>query len=83
MVEAFSYPCLIFNDLPSSQLLNCESRVNLPQASQLLGMTKAKSGFPLGFGCMDPRSQKRDLGHPSIVSDTDKLPTESHAYRAT
>ena len=36
-----------------------------------LGMTKARDGFPLGIGCMDPRSQKRDptarrdrLGHP-------------------
>jgi hypothetical protein len=23
-------------------------------------------GFPFGFGYTDPRSQKRDLGHPSI-----------------
>jgi hypothetical protein len=34
-------------------------------------MTKGESGvFHLGIGGTDPRSQKRDLGHPSIVSDT-------------
>jgi hypothetical protein len=26
-------------------------------------------GFLLGIGCWGPRSQKRDLGHPSIVDD--------------
>jgi hypothetical protein len=25
--------------------------------------------FPVGIGLRDPRSQKRDLGHPSIVSE--------------
>jgi hypothetical protein len=30
---------------------------------------KGKVGFPVGIGCTDPRSQKRDLGHPSIVAD--------------
>jgi hypothetical protein len=44
---------------------------------------KGEGGFSLGIGCRDPRSQKRDLGRPSIVSDTDKSPTESHAYKAT
>ena len=44
---------------------------------------KGEGGFSLGIGCRDPRSQKRDLGHPSIVSDTDKSPTEAHPYKAT
>jgi hypothetical protein len=29
--------------------------------------TQGRAGFPSGIGCTDPRSQKRDLGHPSIV----------------
>jgi hypothetical protein len=37
-----------------------------PQAHDPLGMTKGRVGFPVGFGCSDPRSQTRDLGHPSI-----------------
>jgi hypothetical protein len=28
------------------------------------------AGFPWGIGLKDPRSQKRDLGHPSILSFT-------------
>jgi hypothetical protein len=32
-------------------------------------MTQGRAGFPFGIGCTDPRSQKRDLGHPSIVSE--------------
>ncbi len=31
-------------------------------------MTK-KDGFPFEIGCEDPRSQKRDLGHPSVLTD--------------
>jgi hypothetical protein len=27
---------------------------------------RGESGFHYGIGCTDPRSQKRDLGHPSI-----------------
>jgi hypothetical protein len=42
------------------------SFLDLPQASQPLGMTKGRVGFPVGIGLRDPRSQKRDLGHPSI-----------------
>ena len=38
-----------------------------PSAS--LGMTKGRMVFPWGVSCWDPRSQKRDLGHPSIVSE--------------
>jgi len=35
--------------------------------SALLLMTKSREGvFPGGIGLRDPRSQKRDLGHPSI-----------------
>jgi hypothetical protein len=49
--------------------LPCHFSLYLPQASQLLGMTKGSVGFPVGIGCKDPRSQKRDLGHPSITSD--------------
>ena len=37
-----------------------------PSAARL--MTKGRVAFPLGIGCTDPRSQKRDLGHPSIVT---------------
>jgi hypothetical protein len=29
-------------------------------------MTQGGVGFPFEIGCADPRSQKRDLGHPSI-----------------
>src|SRR5580704_14162189 len=32
-------------------------------------MTKGRGVFPFEIGCWDPRSQKRDLGHPSIVAD--------------
>jgi hypothetical protein len=46
-----------------------------------VGMTKGMVGFPLEIGCRDPRSQKRDLGHPSIVSDTDLSPTGWHGYK--
>jgi hypothetical protein len=46
-----------------------EGRTADPSAA--LGMTKGRVGFPWRIGCRDPRSQKRDLGHPSIVSDTD------------
>jgi hypothetical protein len=31
-----------------------------------LGMTKRRVVFPVGIGLRDPRSQTRDLGHPSI-----------------
>jgi hypothetical protein len=37
-----------------------------------LGMTKGRVEFPVGIGCKDPRSQKRDLGHPSRVHDADR-----------
>src|SRR6202035_4743332 len=33
--------------------------------SAALGMTKGTVALPCKFGCADPRSQKRDLGHPS------------------
>jgi hypothetical protein len=29
-------------------------------------MTKRRVVFPAGIGLRDPRSQKRDLGHPSV-----------------
>jgi len=29
-------------------------------------MTQGEDGFPIDLGCTDPRSQTRDLGHPSI-----------------
>src|ERR1700739_1405324 len=32
-------------------------------------MTKGRVAFPGWIGCGDPRSQQRDLGHPSIVSE--------------
>jgi hypothetical protein len=35
-----------------------------PSAS--LGMTKERVDLQSGFGCTDPRSQTRDLGHPSV-----------------
>src|ERR1700730_8580421 len=31
-----------------------------------LRITKRRVGVPAGIGLRDPRSQKRDLGHPSI-----------------
>ena len=31
-----------------------------------VGMTKGRTALPLELGCADPRSQTRDLGHPSI-----------------
>jgi hypothetical protein len=34
--------------------------------SASLGMTKGAVALPFGIGCWDPRSQTRDLGHPSI-----------------
>jgi hypothetical protein len=34
-----------------------------------VGMTKGGAEFPIGIGCRDPRSQRRDPGHPSIVAD--------------
>jgi hypothetical protein len=34
--------------------------------SQALGMTKEGAAFPFEIGCEDPRSQKRDLGHPAV-----------------
>src|ERR1700733_993835 len=37
----------------------------------MLGMTRERAAFPVRIGCTDPRSQKRDLGHPSIVTDAD------------
>jgi hypothetical protein len=37
--------------------------------SASLGMTKGRVALPFGTGCKDPRSQKRDLGHPSVVAD--------------
>jgi hypothetical protein len=37
--------------------------------SGTLGMTKGRVGFPVEIGCRDPRSQQRDLGHPSIFTD--------------
>src|ERR1700688_659248 len=37
--------------------------------SASLGMTKEGLEFPVGIACWDPRSQKRDLGHPSIEAD--------------
>jgi hypothetical protein len=30
---------------------------------------KGGRGVSIRIGCWDPRSQKRDLGHPSIVTD--------------
>jgi hypothetical protein len=30
---------------------------------------KGEISFPVGISCRDPRSQKRDLGHPSIFSE--------------
>ncbi len=41
-----------------------EWRTADPSAS--LGMTKGAVALPFGIGCWDPRSQTRDLGHPSI-----------------
>jgi len=32
-----------------------------------------RQGCPWSIGCDDPRSQKRDLGHPSRFSDTARL----------
>jgi hypothetical protein len=32
-------------------------------------MKKAGVALPVEIGCSDPRSQKRDLGHPSLFSD--------------
>jgi hypothetical protein len=40
-------------------------------------------GFPVGIGCGDPRSQKRDLGHPSVLPTLLPQPTESGAPNDT
>jgi hypothetical protein len=39
---------------------------SLSASRLLLGMTKGAVALPFGIGCWDPRSQTRDLGHPSI-----------------
>ena len=33
-------------------------------------MTREGVGFPFGIGRTDPRSQMRDLGHPSVITET-------------
>jgi hypothetical protein len=38
-----------------------------------LGMTKGRATLPASIGCRDPRSQERDLGHPSIFTDAATL----------
>jgi hypothetical protein len=40
-----------------------------PQARSSARDDKGESGVPSGNRLLDPRSQKRDLGHPSIISD--------------
>jgi hypothetical protein len=38
----------------------------VPRHAGADGMTRRRVGFPVGIGLRDPRSQKRDLGHPSV-----------------
>jgi hypothetical protein len=38
-----------------------------------LGPEAESWGFQSGIGCGDPRSQKRDLGHPSIFTDRESV----------
>ena len=47
----------------------CHFSLHSPWQAGAGGMTKGRVGFPFGIGCTDPRSQTRDLGHPSLVSD--------------
>jgi hypothetical protein len=41
----------------------------MAEAWRSLLRTQGRVEFPARISCTDPRSQKRDLGHPSIVSD--------------
>jgi hypothetical protein len=58
--------------------LPCHFTLNLPQASRLLGEDQGKgcclpgviTGDLISLYQEDPRSQKRDLGHPSVFSYT-------------
>ena len=56
-------------------LSRVHSSLNLPQASQLLGMTKGRVGFPLGIGCRDPRSQTRSRGTLRFLPSTEFHPS--------
>jgi hypothetical protein len=41
----------------------------MAEAWRSLLRAQGRVEFPARISCTDPRSQKRDLGHPSIVSD--------------
>jgi hypothetical protein len=40
----------------------------VPRHAGAGGMTKGRVGLPVEIGLRDPRSQKRDLGHPSVFT---------------
>jgi hypothetical protein len=59
----------ISKDPVKSAPIRCGERISLEgeggeTADSLV--TTYITGCPFGFGCRDPRSQKRDLGHPTI-----------------
>jgi hypothetical protein len=49
---------------------HCHSLDNSDSRSAALVVTRESVGFPSGIGRTDPRSQKRDLGHPSVITET-------------
>ena len=49
-------------------LVGCKKREKIEKVTGSRD-DKGEGGASIDFGCTDPMSQKRDLGHPSIVTD--------------
>ena len=72
---------MIDKGLPGSPLAGCAGggclrllgypwALALPHLSMEYATLRLHHGCPWSIGCGDPRSQKRDLGHPSRFSET-------------